>query len=64
MNYLDEAVGTCAKDIAKKVASGELEMTQMFVKTEVHPQKSDASGIDWIFFADTLNFSFWMPEQG
>jgi len=60
----DEAVGTCAKDIAKKIASGELEMTQMFVKTEVHPQKSDASGIDWIFFADTLNFSFWMPEQG
>ena len=28
------------------------------------PQKSDASGIDWVFFADTLNFSFWMPEDG
>jgi len=60
----DTAVEVCARDIVNKIYSGELEMTKMFVKTEVHPQKADRSGIDWVFFADTLNFSFWMPESG
>jgi len=60
----DTAVEVCARDIVDKIYSGELEMTKMFVKTEVHPQKADRSGIDWVFFADTLNFSFWMPECG
>merc|ERR1719347_2035062 len=60
----DDAIGTCAKDIAKKIASGELHMEKMFVKTDVHPEKADRAGIDWVFFADTLNFSFWMPEAG
>jgi len=64
VQILDEGVENCAKDIYNKVSSGELEMTKMFVKTDVHPKKSDNSGIDWVFFADTLNFSFWMPESG
>jgi len=64
VKLLDEGVENCAMDIVKKISSGELEMTKMFVKTEIHPQKCDDSGIDWVFFADTLNFSFWMPEDG
>ena len=64
VKLLDEGVENCAMDIVQKISSGELEMTKMFVKTEIHPQKCDDSGIDWVFFADTLNFSFWMPEDG
>eukprot|EP00092_Neocalanus_flemingeri_P010173 GFUD01010963.1.p1 GENE.GFUD01010963.1~~GFUD01010963.1.p1 ORF type:complete len:338 (+),score=88.82 GFUD01010963.1:45-1058(+) len=64
VKLLNEGVENCAMDIVQKISSGELEMTKMFVKTEIHPQKCDDSGIDWVFFADTLNFSFWMPEDG
>ena len=64
VKILDDGINCCAQDIVKKISDGELDMTKLFIKTEVHPQKSDASGIDWVFFADTLNFSFWMPEDG
>ena len=64
VKILDDGIESCAQDIVRKISDGELDMTQLFIKTEVHPQKSDASGIDWVFFADTLNFSFWMPEDG
>ena len=64
IKILDDGIDSCALDIVKKIGDGELDMTQLFIKTEVHPQKSDARGIDWVFFADTLNFSFWMPEDG
>jgi len=64
VKILDDGIDSCAQDIVRKISDGELDMTQLFIKTEVHPQKSDASGIDWVFFADTLNFSFWMPEDG
>ena len=60
----DEGIEQCAKDIVNKITAGQLNMKQLFIKTEVHPQQSDAAGIDWVFFADTLNFSFWMPESG
>merc|ERR1719319_1036411 len=35
----------------------------MFIKTDVHPNTKDDKGIDWVFFADTLNFSFWNLEN-
>ena len=64
VKILDEGVENCAMDIVDKISSGELELTKMFVKTEIHPQNCDDQGIDWVFFADTLNFCFWMPETG
>jgi len=64
VKILNEGVDICAKDIVDKISCGELELTKMFVKTEIHPQNSDDQGIDWVFLADTLNFSFWMPECG
>lgn len=54
----------CAEDIADQVISGQLDMKSMFIKTEVHPQTADEAGINWVVFADTLNFSFWQPEDG
>jgi len=46
-------------DIVSKVENNEMVLAQMFIKTPVHPQKADSAGINWVFFADTLNFSFW-----
>ena len=54
----------CAEDISQQVLSGLLDLKSMFVKTEVHPQEADEAGLDWVVFADTLNFSFWQPETG
>ena len=54
----------CAEDISQQVLSGQLDLKSMFVKTEVHPQEADEAGLDWVVFADTLNFSFWQPETG
>ena len=31
---------------------------------QVHPQSADEAGVDWVVVADTLNFSFWQPEDG
>ena len=59
VEILAEGVERAAVDIVHKVESKEMVMAQMFVKTPVHPQKADAAGIDWVFFADTLNFCFW-----
>lgn len=30
---------------------------------EAHPQVASRDAIEWIFLADTLNFSFWLPEE-
>ena len=53
------SIEQAAMDIVSKVESNEMVLAQMFIKTPVHPQKADSAGINWVFFADTLNFSFW-----
>jgi len=62
VRIVKEGVELCSTDIVGKVERGEMVMAEMFVKTPVHPQKSDDAGINWVFFADTLNFSFWNLE--
>ena len=59
VQILSDGVERAALDIVGKVEGKEMVMAQMFVKTPVHPQKADSAGIDWVFFADTLNFCFW-----
>jgi len=59
----EDGLKSCAEDIAQQILSGELDMKTMFVKTAIHPQSADESGLDWVLFADTLNFSFWQPEN-
>jgi len=53
------SIEQAAMDIVSKVENNEMVLAQMFIKTPVHPQKADSAGINWVFFADTLNFSFW-----
>ena len=63
VTIVEEGVEQCALDIVARVERGEMVMAEMFVKTPVHPQKADNPGVDWVFFADTLNFSFWKLES-
>ena len=63
VTIVGEGVEQCALDIVGRVERGEMVMAEMFVKTPVHPQKADSPGVDWVFFADTLNFSFWNLES-
>ena len=77
VTILDTGISHCALDIAGRVETGKMVLAEMFVKTPVHPQvellllpllllllpqKADSAGIDWVFFADTLNFSFWTAD--
>ena len=59
VRIVEEGVKKCTEDIVRQITEGQLDMTKMFIKTDVHPQQSDDRGIDWVFFADTLNFCFW-----
>lgn len=63
VRIVEEGVKKCTEDIVRQITEGQLDMTKMFIKTDVHPQQSDDRGIDWVFFADTLNFCFWQPEE-
>jgi len=60
----DAKLDLCAEDISKQILDGDLHMKSMFIKTEVHPQTADETGVNWVVVADTLNFSFWQPEDG
>lgn len=57
-----EGIEACAAALSQRIASGKLGLADLFVKTPVHPQRSDDAAVDWVFFADALNFSFWNPE--
>jgi len=63
VTIVTEGIENCTSDIVKQITEGDLDMSKMFIKTDVHPQQSDDRGIDWVFFADTLNFCFWQPED-
>nr|CAD2134663.1 unnamed protein product [Meloidogyne enterolobii] len=34
-----------------------------FDECEFHPKSADKAAVDWIFFMDTINFSFWPNEE-
>ena len=63
VQILAEGIECAAMEILSKVESGQLEMSQMFTKMPVHPQHTDSAGVDWLFLANTLNFSFWNNDR-
>jgi len=63
VNILEEGIDNCAKDILSKVQTGELGTEGSFNLSSLHPQTPDNKGIDWLFFANTVNFSFWAGED-
>ena len=60
----DDGVKKCAEFFAERLRSDRMSIIDLFAMTPVHPQKADHQGVDWVFFADALNFSFWTPESG
>lgn len=63
VEIVDAGVQRCAEELERRVRSKELTLQHLFTKTEVHPQKADEAGLDWVFVADTLNFSFWVDGE-
>ena len=65
----EEGVNKCAQEISDRIRNGTINMVNdpteetgscnYFKKDIVHPQTADANGVDWVFFLDALNFSFW-----
>lgn len=58
-----EGVERAADALVERLSSSQLSLTDLFVKTTVHPQRADDKAVDWVFFADALNFSFWNGED-
>ena len=58
-----DGIEKCAEALAERLSSAKLSLNDLFVKTSVHPQKANEKGVEWIFFADALNFSFWNNED-
>ena len=54
------------KKVAKRIYP-ELEKSLYSVKTwrkhELHPKELSKATVNWIFFLDTLNFSFWVEKD-
>lgn len=51
-----------AKFMAGCIKSGTYSI-KSWKQHELNPQKMDKSALDWIFVADTLNFSFWSADD-
>ena len=71
----DDGIESCAKEVVNRIQSGKIKLvnddpkkgegTFNFLKKDiVHPQVADQHGVDWVFFMDALNFSFWNFSTG
>ncbi|KAL7072615.1 hypothetical protein ACQ4LE_008235 [Meloidogyne hapla] len=51
--------------VAEKICNSTLnEIGQLnFAECEFHPKNADKEAVDWIFFMDSINFSFWPDEE-
>ncbi|KAJ1370437.1 hypothetical protein KIN20_032162 [Parelaphostrongylus tenuis] len=58
----DEGVQKVADMILTAVKNGSI-VESGFGAQVVHPKHRGKSSVDWIFFVDTINFSFW-PDKG
>ena len=62
MTICADSAEKCAEFIARRIQSGQLTLESLFAKTELHP-KCGGCKINWIFFVDLLNFSFWTDDS-
>ncbi|XP_040578644.1 queuosine 5'-phosphate N-glycosylase/hydrolase isoform X2 [Lepeophtheirus salmonis] len=63
IKILKEGVDKAVDVIIKRIESGDISTDKIFTKTEIHPQSADVNGVNWIFFADLFNFSFWKKDS-
>lgn len=59
----DAGIDKCCHLLTQRLKDGTFSSKKLFAKTEVHPQEANEKGIDWVFFADALNFSFWTQDH-
>lgn len=55
-------VAKAAAMILKALRKGEMKNVD-FDAHDMHPKTSDRAAVDWVFFMDTINFSFWSNED-
>ena len=72
----EEGVETCAQEIFDRIQNGKIQLLSdpsdeensgscnYLKKDVVHPQIANDHGVDWVFFLDALNFSFWNFSTG
>ena len=72
----DDGVEKCAQEIFTRIQSGKIELLNNATNEEdigscnylkkdvVYPQTANDHGVDWVFFLDALNFSFWNFSTG
>lgn len=58
----DEGVTKVAKVMAECIKTGSYSIKNWKLH-ELNPKTMDTAALNWIFFADTLNFSFWSPDE-
>ncbi|KAI1733194.1 putative queuosine, q, salvage protein family domain-containing protein [Ditylenchus destructor] len=58
----DDGVRKVANMIHDSVKSGEIASTD-YEYFDVHTKASDREAVDWIFFMDVINFSFWTEHD-
>uniref|UniRef100_A0A915AU26 Queuosine 5'-phosphate N-glycosylase/hydrolase n=2 Tax=Parascaris univalens TaxID=6257 RepID=A0A915AU26_PARUN len=54
-------VETVAKMVLDAVRSGKIRDVD-FDASDLHPKGADRAAIEWVFFMDSINFSFWTEE--
>ncbi|XP_053554685.1 queuosine salvage protein [Bombina bombina] len=58
-----EGVRSLAKTLFDKVNKKEITLAGWKSLHELNPQDSGEDAVNWVFFADTLNFSFWSDSD-
>jgi len=76
IDICDDGVEKCAEEIFNRIQNGKIQLLSdptdvensgscNFLKKDVvHPQIANDHGVDWVFFLDALNFSFWNFSSG
>ncbi|KAM5153145.1 queuosine 5'-phosphate N-glycosylase/hydrolase-like [Mantella aurantiaca] len=58
-----EGVRSLADKLLEKIRQKEITLKGWKMLHELNPRGSGEDAINWVFFADTLNFSFWAENQ-
>ncbi|CAI9621522.1 unnamed protein product [Staurois parvus] len=58
-----EGVRSLAEKLFEKIGRKEITLKGWKSMHELNPQDSGEDAVNWVFFADTLNFSFWSEHD-
>ncbi|KAM9305154.1 queuosine 5'-phosphate N-glycosylase/hydrolase-like [Gastrophryne carolinensis] len=58
-----QGVHSLAEKLFEKIKRKEITLKEWKMLHELNPRGSGEDAVNWVFFADTLNFSFWSENQ-